>query len=120
MRRTPRETALLVALLLKRSEKTRGRISTATIRRLSKRKHIRQPFIELFDKYLGDLGVALIDIERGGFAIVASSALNGAPPLTARRYLLNDLRRIRQGEIDFDRIQAELEDDIDGEADNDT
>ena len=120
MRRSPTETALLIALLLKRSQRKRGRVSIATIRRLSKRKHVRGSFIELLGKYLGDLGVVLIEIDRGGYAIIASSALDGAPPLTARRYLLNDLRQLRQGEIDFDRIQAELEEDIDGDVDKDS
>ena len=63
--------------------------------------------------------MVLIELDRRGYAIIACSALERAPPLKARRYLLSELEQLRQGEIGFDHIQAELEEDIDGDVEYD-
>jgi hypothetical protein len=115
--RTSRESALLLALLFKRSEKTRVRLSTVTVKKLSKREHLRAAFIEELIVQLNDLGLVLIELERGGFGIIPVSALNGAPPVTAKKYLMQDLKRLREGKLTFDDILNEL--DIEIEADND-
>lgn len=118
--RSPQETALLVALLLKKSGQKRARVSTETIRRLSQRKQLRGAFIELLEKYLDVLGLILIEIERGGYGLIPSSALEGAPAITAKKYLADVLDRLRRGEIDFDDIQNEINDDIDLDQEDDS
>ncbi len=110
--RTPAETALLIALLLKRSGQERARISTETLRNLSARRHIRGAFVHLLIKHLNYLGLILIEIDRGGYGLIRSSALHAAPAISARKYLLNDLDRLRQGNMDFNDIRAELERDV--------
>ena len=119
MIRTAEETALLIALLLKRSEQKRARISVATIRRLSKRKHIRGAFVEMLGAQLDSLGVILVELDRGGFGLIPSSLLDGAPAITAKKYLTTDLGKLRQGSTDFDDIRKELDEDIGLDEDDD-
>ena len=119
MIRTPEETALLIALLLKRSDQKRARISVSTIRRLSKRKHIRGAFIEMLDKHLDSLGVILVEIDRGGFGLIPSSVLDGAPAITAKKYLSADLGKLKGGKLSFDSIREELDEDIGLDEDDD-
>jgi hypothetical protein len=109
---TPAETALLIALLLKRSGQERARISTETLRNVSARRHIRGAFVHLLIEHLKYLGLILIEIDRGGYALIPSSALHAAPAISARKYLLDDLDRLHQGNMDFDDIRAELETDV--------
>jgi len=117
--RTSEETALLVALLLKRSEQKRARISVATIRRLSKRKHIRGAFVEMLDAQLDSLGIILVELDRGGFGLIPSSLLDGAPAITVKRYLASDLADLRRGTTSFDDIREELDDDVGLDDDED-
>jgi hypothetical protein len=119
MMRSSRESAILIALLFKRSEKTRARISTVTVKNLSKRKHLRTAFTEQLIDELDDLGIVLIELERGGFGLLSSTALNGAPAITAKKYLREDLRKLRKKEVDFDDILSELDPEPDAGEDED-
>ena len=110
MKRTAFETALLVGWLLKKGGTPRARVSESTIRKLSKRRHLRSAFIEELRRTLDDLGVLFVEIDRGGFGVQRHTALNGAPALTAKRYLLDDLGKLDKGELDFEDIEKELED----------
>jgi len=111
MIRTAEETGLLAALLLKRSGFKRGRISEMTIRRLSKRSQLRRVFVGRLEEELDDLGLILVELERGGYGIMPSSGLEGAPAITAKKYLLEDLDRLKAKQTNFDAIRAELADD---------
>lgn len=112
MRRSGEETALLTALLLKRSKLKRARISGATIRKLSRRSQLRRVFVGRFEEHLDDLGLVLVELERGGFGIMTSGGLEGAPAITAKKYLKDDLERLRGGETTFENIRVELADDM--------
>jgi hypothetical protein len=107
--RTAEETALLIALLLKRSEQRQGRLNIDTLRCLSRRKHIRGAFLRLLAEHLDDLGLILMEIDADGFGLIASSALSGAPVITAKNYLRDDMNKLRRGEIDFGDIRDELD-----------
>jgi hypothetical protein len=75
--------ALILAALLKKSGKTRLRISDKTFRIASgRRTAIRRALVEGVEGWLADFGVLLVALERGGFALVSSSALEGAPSAT--------------------------------------
>ena len=116
--RTVRESALLVALLYKRANKTRARISNKTVLKLSKRKkYLRTAFIEMLAAELDDLGLVLVELERGGFGLIPTSALNGAPAITASKFLKDDLKKLRKQQIDFDDILDELDTDVDTDDD---
>lgn len=108
MMRTAEETALLLALLFKRSEQGQARLSVDTIRRLSRRRHIRSAFLEMLAKHLDDLGLILMEIDGGGFGLIASSALGGAVTITPKEYLGDDLDKLKRGEIGFNDIRDEL------------
>jgi hypothetical protein len=106
--RTAEETALLVALLFKRSEQQQARLSMDTIRCLSRRKHIRSAFVGMLAEHLDDLGFILMEIDGGGFGLIASSALAGAPSVKAKEYLRDDLDKLKQGKLGFNDIRTEL------------
>jgi hypothetical protein len=115
MKRTTEQTAVLVALLLKRSGQRRARISENTIRVLSKRKTLRDSFKERLRSELDDLGVHLVQLERGGFGVIPINALNGAPAITAKKFLTEDLKRLKKsdGEAFFERLRDEVDDEED-------
>ena len=106
--RTPFQAALLITLLFKRSEKNRARISDTTVRKLAQRERLRSAFIDTLTDELDGLGIVLIELERGGFGLIHVSTLNGAPSITAKKYLKDDLKRIRRKESDFDDIMDEI------------
>ena len=106
MKRTIEDTALLIALLLKRGGGTRARVSEATIRKISKRRHLRSVFKEELRRELDDLGLLFVEIDPGGFGVQRHGTLNGAPALTAKKYL-QDLKKLT-----IDKIQGELESDL--------
>ena len=114
--RSPEEAALLVALLFHRAGEHRARISLKTIRRLAQKEHLRQSFLTRVTAELDDIGLTLIENDRGGFGLIPHQALNGAPTITAKRFLIEDLRKLKSGEIDFNDIRTEL---YDGEDSDD-
>jgi len=120
MKRTAQETAILIALLRKRAAVKRARISVKTVRKLSKRRVLRTAFLDSLSRELDDLGVHMIQLERGGLGVILTSALEGAPPILARTYLDEDLKKLKRNEEEFKRFRAELEPDVeeveDGEA----
>lgn len=113
MKRTAEETALLVAILLRRSEQRRARISDKTIRLLSRRRTLRDAFKERLRAELDDFGIHIVQLERGGFGIIPINALDGAPPITAKKYLAEELKKLKKGadQTFFDRLRSEVNND---------
>ena len=108
MRQSSLQTSLLLALLFKRSKVTRARLSEITIRKLSGRSKLRSAFISVLKESLDDLGYAFLEIERG-YAMIPMDALNGAPSITANKYLPDLALLIKQGKsIDWSSIEGEL------------
>lgn len=81
MKRTAQDTATLIALLQKRADRNRARVSEKTIRLLSRRRFLRTAFLDNLSKELDDLGIHMVELERGGFGIIRVSTLNGAPTI---------------------------------------
>ena len=98
MKRTVENTAILLALLFKRSRVKRARISERTIRVLSKRKKLRVVFLGSLSEALDDLGIHMIELERGGFGLMPISALEGAETILAKTYIGDQLRKLREQE----------------------
>jgi hypothetical protein len=108
MRLTSYQTGLLLAVLFKRAEASRARLSETTVRKLSGRSNLRTVFISELRDALDDLGFAFFEIERG-FAMVPLAALNGAPPITAKRFMPDIAASIEKGKpIDFEKLEREL------------
>jgi hypothetical protein len=115
--RTAYETALLTALLFKRSNQKRIRVSLDTIRHLSERTTIRLSFIRMLLDNLDTLGLIMIENSRGGYSIIRSNLLDGAPIATAKKYLLDDLNKLKNGKIHFKDIEEELNEDKEDKED---
>jgi len=111
VKRTAEQTALLLHRLLSLSGHKRARVSNATIRRLSNRRHLRAAFVNMLDEYLEDMGLILLELERGGYGVMYARTLEGAPPITAKKFLQDDLVRLRteKDESLFDEIRQEIE-----------
>lgn len=95
MQRTAEQAAILIALLFKRADVKRARISERTIRILSKRRSLRVAFLDRLDSELDDLGLHIIELERGGFGLIPISALDGAETILAKNYLSAELKALR-------------------------
>lgn len=103
-----RLVAVLLATMLHRADLTRARISDRTLRIVSRRTTLRDAFIGNVRAWLEDLGVELFSLDRGGYALVAISALDGARAITARRLISEELQYVRNGTIDEGALWAEL------------
>jgi hypothetical protein len=121
MKRSAEETAILVATLLKRSEQRRARVSDKTIRVLSKRRTLRDAFKDRLRAELDDIGIHIVELERGGFGIIPINALNGAPAITARKYLPEELKKLKKGSDDafFEKLWIEVHEDAEESDDGD-
>ena len=102
--------AYLLALMLKRSNKTKGRISEKTLRIISGRQRLRGAFhINLYEN-LANLGLEIVELDRGGYAIYHRSILEGVPVLTAKNLIPLEERR--------SLLLEEIIKELDGESDD--
>jgi hypothetical protein len=110
MHPSARIVALLIALMMHRSGKVRGRISEKTLRWVSRRSTLRTAFMSELVTWLADLGVVAVALDRprGGYALVAISALAGAPSLLARDHIADELKNAIRGNLDEAAIWKEL------------
>lgn len=102
---TVEETTLLIALLFKRSDKKRARLSNMTFKSISKQTKIRSNFLNLVISNLADIGITLIELERGGFGLFYSSILEGAPSITTKLFKENE-------QFDFTELQKQFEEEF--------
>jgi len=107
LRRNPFQTAILLAILLSRSKKTRIKFSKRTLEILSKRERIHPIFVNRVRDELDDLDVIMLETNRGGYALISRQALDGAHSMTSK-HLLNDLRALRKGATNFEILLEEL------------
>ncbi|WHS94234.1 hypothetical protein VPK21_004355 [Sinorhizobium kummerowiae] len=103
------DTALLLAVMLRRSGKTRGRISDITLKTISKRKHLRAAFRNGVADWTAEFGVQMYPLERGGYGLLAASSLEGAPVLKAAELLKKELAAFKKtGTLKHDALYEEL------------
>lgn len=114
-KRTPEQAAILVALLLKRSGHRRARISENTIRLLSKRHTLRDAFKSRLTAELDDLGIHLVELQRGGFGAIFVSALDGAPSITTKRVMPEEMKKLKTA---TEELFARYRDEVDADAEN--
>jgi hypothetical protein len=121
MRPNAEQTAVLIATLLHRSRERRARISERTVRILSRRRPLRDVFKEKLRAELDDLGIHLVQLERGGFGLIPTRALDGAPAITAKKYVLDEVKKVKKGVDDgfFERLRNKITNDTEeGEEDD--
>lgn len=107
--RTSYETALLLALLLKRSGKSRARVSELTVKKLSGRTLLREIFLSSVKCELEELDVGMSRLYRGGFSLISNASLENAPAIVAKTFLLETLRDLKSGQLFFSNIEDELD-----------
>jgi hypothetical protein len=116
--RTAEETAILLAFLLKRSGETRVRVSEKTIRRVSQRSYIRTAFVNMLVQHLDDLGLSMMQLERGGYGLIRASVLEGAPTVTAKSHLQDVLKELKKNRGYIKTVRDEVERDLASEDDD--
>ena len=97
---TAHQTAILLAVILNRSEQSRARVSAKTIKLLAIRRNLRSAFVLELITEIAEFGWILFEISSGGFGAVQAKTLEAAKPVTAKRFLTDEERRdLRQGTI---------------------
>ena len=106
--RSPYETALLLAVLLKRADKPRGRISELTLKKLAGRAMLREAFLAYLKYELEEFSLVMSRLKRGGFALLDVSSLEGAPAITAKLLMAETLKDLKSGAITFPDLEDEI------------
>lgn len=102
-------TALLIATMLHRSERTRARISDQTLRVVSRRSTLRVAFRTEVVEWAEEFGVIMYPLERGGYGLLKATSLEGAPPLRSNQLIAAELRAFRTTQVlDQDALYTEL------------
>ncbi len=102
--------AYLLALMLKRSNKTKGRMSKKTLKIVSGRKNLQAAFhINLYEN-LYDLGLEMVELDRGGYALFYRSILEGVPVLKARDLIPREERKSLSLEDIVKELDVEVDD----------
>lgn len=113
---SPRTTALLLAVMFKRAGKTRARISEKTLRHVARRSTLRDSFTLEVRDWLEDFGIVGVALDRGGYALVAISALEGAPVVTAKEHLTAEVKAQKDAKLNeaklWNELGIEFEDDL--------
>lgn len=94
--------ALLLAAMLHRSGKARGRISEKTLKLVARRTNLRGAFETEVSDWLNSYNVWFLPLDRGGWPFVTKSALEGAPPLMAVNYIRAELQALNRNPDAFD------------------
>ena len=106
--RTAAETAILLAVILKRSGQTRARVSAKTVKFYATRRRLRSAFIVEVIDALAEFSWILFEISSGGFGAVHAKTLEAAKPVTGKRWLTDDERRaLRRGTADWAALRRE-------------
>lgn len=120
MRLTATQAALLLAIMVTRSEQTRARVSAKTLKVISHRERLHSSFVQdVRDDLEVNYRLIMFEIDSGGYGIVAAKAVEAAKPLTAKKWISEVERSsIRNGIVDWERLEAEIPNDIDQPEDD--
>jgi hypothetical protein len=106
--RTARDTATILAAMLKRSGQTRARISATAVKLISKRNLLRAAFILALADEMEDLAWIFFELRGGGFGAIQTKALEAAKPVTPMRWLDDAERKaLRLGTLDVATLAKE-------------
>lgn len=108
--RTPQDTALLIVGIFHRSGERRARVSQLTLRLLGGRKHLRSAFIVAVCEILAmDFDLIMVELASGAFGIMQTKPLEGAKPITAKRWLSEEeLHSVKRGVPNFRMFRKEI------------
>lgn len=120
MKRSARDTAILLAVILKRSGQTRARISAKTLKLLGRRQNLRSAFVVEITTALADYDWVLFELASGGYGAVQAKALEAAKAVTGVRFLNAEERSaLRENDDLIPTLEEEMESDEDGSDDDD-
>ena len=120
MHHSARETALILASMLKRNGQSRARLSGKTIKFVAGRQSLRSAFFVELVGELGEFGWILFELPAGGYGVVEARALEAAKTLTAKRSLTDDeMHALRRGAVDFEALKREVAPDDEEGGDGD-
>lgn len=106
--RTAEETAILLAVLFKRSKQTRARVSQKTIKLLSFRIRLRAAFVSAIADALSQFEICMIELDSGAFGLIPTKSLEAAKAITAKRHMENELPSLVRGKnLDFASLEEE-------------
>ena len=101
-------TAVLLSVILNRSELSRARVSGKTIKLLAVRQNLRSAFVVQLTATLAEFGWILFELPGGGFGAVQAQAIEAAKTVTAKRLLNDDERRaLKHGNFDWTEFERE-------------
>ena len=103
------ECAILLLLLVKPQERTRARLAEITLKRLWKRRRLRDDFLRDVQDWLFRAGWALF-YAGTTFGLVRTKAVEGWPRVTSKE-LDAELKKVARGQFDFSRHYHLLLDD---------
>lgn len=112
--RTAYQAAILLAVILNRSEQTRARVSAKTIKQLAIRTNLRSAFVVDLTVELAEFGWVLCELPSGGFGAIQSKALESAKAVTTK--LLTDDER--DGDLDWESLIEEARPPIENPGDD--
>jgi pantoate kinase len=117
---TAEDSAVILAVMLKRNAQSRARISGKTIKFVAGRQSLRSAFfVELVDA-LGEYGWILFELPGGGYGVVEARALEAAKTLTAKRSLSEDeMHSLRKGRLNIEALKREAAPDDDENSEGD-
>jgi hypothetical protein len=112
-RRSVEETAVILAVIFKRSGLGEARMSDQTIRMVSGRKRLEGSFRQNLKDELGEYGLEIVRFDAGDQALIRVSALEAASTVTATETLkLEEMEAIRAGDsLDLKQLLNELGED---------
>lgn len=119
--KTPEKTALLIAVMLRRSGEKRARMSEKTLRLVSGRKKLRTAFVySVMEVLQRDIGICMTELDLGGYGLMYVKSLEAAKTITAKKFL-DGLHRQTLTEKQEDELWDEVlpEDSDEADADDD-
>lgn len=102
VKRSAEQVCIILATMLKRQNQKRARISIKTLTNLCGGR-VRAAKIRELQTMLPDFGVALVELNRGGFAILEVEALSGAKSITLGIFDPNEIAN-----PDYEKMYADL------------
>jgi len=88
MMRTPDQTALFIAVMLRRSGERRARMSEKTLRLVAQRKKLRSAFVySVMEVLQRDIGICMTELDSGGYGLIYVKSLEAAKAITAKKFL---------------------------------
>jgi hypothetical protein len=108
MRRSAKQTAVLLVVILTRSGQTRARVSAKTLRILSGRTDLRVAFIQQVTSEIADFGWIMGELDNGGYGVINAKTLEAAKSVTVKKLLNFDERKaIKAGTVSWEVFEAE-------------